>query len=124
LFHNIGIGQEEPQKRFYPPGVKGKPEFPELGRFNVTHRIEDRGAFKTPTLRELVSTGPYMHDGRFATLGEVVDYYNSGGPGLLGMDPRIHSLQLSGEERADLVSFLRSLSSDRPPPPPPALPPS
>ena len=53
LFHDIGIGQEDPQKRFYSSDLRGKPDFPELGRFNLTHRLEDRGAFKTPTLREL-----------------------------------------------------------------------
>ena len=55
-----------------------------MGRFNLTHRIEDRGAFKTPTLRELTSTAPYMHDGRFETLEAVVDYYDRGGSGGLG----------------------------------------
>lgn len=123
LFHDIGIGQEDPQKRFYPPDRHGKPDFPELGRFNLTHRLEDRGAFKTPTLRELVSTGPYMHDGRFGTLEEVVGYYNRGGAGLLGTDPRIHPLGLSAAEQLDLVDFLRALSSNRAAPPAPALPP-
>ncbi|MHB8419712.1 MAG: cytochrome-c peroxidase [Myxococcales bacterium] len=122
-FHDIGIGQEDPQKRFYPPGSRGKPDFPELGRFNETHRIEDRGAFKTPTLRELVNTGPYMHDGRFGTLEEVVAYYDRGGPRLLGMDPRIRPLGLTAQERSDLVAFLRALSASPPAPPPPELPP-
>jgi cytochrome c peroxidase len=123
-FHNIGIGQEDPQKRFYPPEQAGKPEFPELGRFNLTHRIEDRGAFKTPTLRELESTGPYMHDGRFGTLEEVVDYYDRGGLRALGMDPRMQPLGLTAEEKTDLVEFLRSLSANPPVPPAPTLPPS
>jgi cytochrome c peroxidase len=122
-FHDIGIGQENPQRRFYPPDRHGKPDFPELGRFNVTHRSEDRGAFKTPTLRELVDTGPYMHDGRFGTLEEVVDYYDRGGAGLLGMDPRIRPLDLTPAEKSDLVAFLRALSASRPAPPAPSLPP-
>jgi cytochrome c peroxidase len=123
LFHNIGIGQEDPQKRFYGPDKYGKPEFPELGRFNLSHRLEDRGAFKTPTLRELVATGPYMHDGRFGTLEEVVDYYDHGGARLLGMDPRIRPLGLTAAEKSALVAFLRALSANKPPPTPPTLPP-
>ncbi len=121
-FHDIGIGQEQPHERFYAPGARGKPDFPELGRFNVTHRIEDRGAFKTPTLRELTRTGPYMHDGRFDTLEAVVDYYDLGGPGLLGMDARVHPLHLSQEQKADLVELLKALSSNAPPPTAPLLP--
>jgi cytochrome c peroxidase len=123
LFHDIGIGQEEPLKRFYPPDPHGKPDFPELGRFNISHRLEDRGAFKTPTLRELTSTGPYMHDGRFGTLEEVVDYYDRGGAKVLGMDPRIVPLSLTPVDKTDLVAFLRALSSNPPTPPPPSLPP-
>jgi len=110
-FHNIGIGQELPQARFYPAGSRGKPDFPELGRFNMTHRIEDRGAFKTPTLRELVSTGPYMHDGRFGTLDDVVEYYDRGGLAAIGVDARIHPLHLDAHDKQCLVAFLRALSS-------------
>ncbi|HUB06753.1 MAG TPA: cytochrome c peroxidase [Myxococcales bacterium] len=121
-FHDIGIGQADPQKRFYPAGLRGKPDFPELGRFNVSHRLEDRGAFKTPTLRELVNTGPYMHDGSFGTLEQVVDYYDRGGLRVLGMDPRIHPLDLSAQDESDLVAFLRSLTASPPVPPPPVLP--
>ncbi|MHB1845697.1 MAG: cytochrome-c peroxidase, partial [Deltaproteobacteria bacterium] len=98
----------------------------ELGRFNVTHRLEDRGAFKTPTLRELDETAPYMHDGSFQTLEAVVDYYDAGGIGGqagLGVDPRIHPLGLSAEEKRDLVLFLHALSSHLRPPSPPELPP-
>jgi len=121
-FHVTGIGQEDPQRRFYPEGSRGKPDFPELGRFNVTHRLEDRGAFKTPTLRELADTGPYMHDGRFATLGEVVDYYDRGGLGALGQDPLIHPLGLAAQDKADLVAFLKALSSSPLPEKAPELP--
>jgi cytochrome c peroxidase len=64
-----------------------------------------------------------MHDGRFGTLEEVVGYYNRGGAGLLGTDPRIHPLGLSAAEQLDLVDFLRALSSNRAAPPAPALPP-
>ncbi len=123
-FHVTGIGQEDPQRRFYPPGLRGKADFPELGRFNVTHRLEDRGAFKTPTLRELVDTGPYMHDGRFSTLAQVVDYYDRGGLGEAGQSDRLHPLGLTAGEKLDLIAFLRALSASPPPPLPPALPPA
>ncbi len=99
-FHNIGIGQREPRKRFYPEG-NHKPPFPELGRFNLTHRPEDMGAFKTPTLRELDHTGPYMHDGSLETLEEVVDYYDHGGEQVATQDPRIKPLGLTSAQKSD-----------------------
>ena len=120
-FHNIGVGQNETTKRFY-PAMPGKPNFPELGRYNLTHREEDRGAFKTPTLRELTQTDPYMHAGQFETLEDVVAYYDKGGLGVPTQDPRIHPLGLTGPEKSALVEFLRGLSNGRAPAPPPELP--
>lgn len=84
------------------------------GRYIDTKRDEDKGKFRTPTLRELVYTPPYMHDGAFFTLEEVIDFYDRGG----GADPfgtksaRIRPLGLTAEEKQDLVSFLESLSGD------------
>lgn len=80
------------------------------GRYEVTRRPEDRGRFKTPTLRALTLTGPYMHDGSMATLEEVVEFYNRGGGQNPNLDPAMEPLQLSGEDRHDLVAFLRALS--------------
>jgi cytochrome c peroxidase len=80
------------------------------GRSLVTGREEDRARFKTPTLREVARTAPYMHDGSLATLEEVVDFYNRGGRANLGLDREIKPLGLSVGEKADLVSFLRALS--------------
>ncbi len=78
-------------------------------------RFADAGAgqgnFKTPTLREVVRTGPYMHDGSFATLEEVIDYYDRGGNSNPYLDRELHPMHLSAEEKANLALFLRSLSA-------------
>ncbi len=121
-FHNIGIGQREPYKQFYTDIGRHKPPYPELGRFNRTQRPEDLGAFKTPTLRELDHTDPYMHDGSLATLAEVVDYYNQGGERNANLDPRIKPLGLTDSQKADLIAFLHALSTDGVAPPTPVLP--
>lgn len=68
------------------------------------------GTFKTPTLREVARTSPYMHDGSIPTLEEVVDFYDHGGRSNPSIDPEIHPLHLSVEEKQALVAFLKSLS--------------
>jgi cytochrome c peroxidase len=80
------------------------------GRAAVTKVPVDRGAFKTPTLREVARTAPYMHDGSFATLAEVVDFYDRGGAPNAGLDPQLRPLKLAAAEKQDLIAFLRSLS--------------
>ena len=97
-FENIGIGMDKKD--------------PDLGRFLVTGRDEERGAFKTPTLREIEHTGPYMHDGRFKTLEEVVDHYDKGGIKNKYLDERIKPLKLSERDKSDLVAFLKALSGE------------
>jgi cytochrome c peroxidase len=97
--------------RFHNTGVAWRTGSPsDLGRAAVTDREEDRGAFKTPTLREVDRTGPYMHDGSFGTLEEVVDYYDRGAQPNRGLDSRIHPLNLGVREKQQLVAFLKSLS--------------
>lgn len=101
LFHNIGLDAE----------VEG------TGRGAVTGRRIDDGAYKTPTLRNVAVSGPYMHDDRFATLEEVVDFYSEGivdSPTIdpLIVDPRGGGAQLSRAEREDLVAFLRALTDE------------
>lgn len=84
-----------------------------LGRAKVTNRSSDHGKFKTPSLHNVEVSGPYMHDGRFATLAEVVEHYNSGIRRSATLSPKIKSpngLQLTEEEKADLVAFLKSLT--------------
>jgi cytochrome c peroxidase len=80
------------------------------GRARVTGRTEDVGAFKTPSLREVARTAPYMHDGSVGTLEEVVDFYDRGGRANAALDAEIRPLGLSVEERRALVVFLHALS--------------
>ncbi len=69
-----------------------------------------RGDFKTPTLREVEHTAPYMHDGSLATLDDVIDFYDGGGRANPSLDPEIRPLRLSAEEKRQLVAFLRTVS--------------
>ena len=80
------------------------------GRYGVTGREEDRGKFKTPTLRDVARTAPYMHDGSIASLDDVVNFYDGGGKANPGLDREIHALGLSAIEKHDLVAYLRSLT--------------
>jgi cytochrome c peroxidase len=80
------------------------------GRFAVSGKVEESGAFKTPTLREIAWTAPYMHDGSLATLSDVVEFFDRGGNPNPYLDPEIHPLHLSVEEKQALVAFLKSLS--------------
>ncbi|MGE3313894.1 MAG: cytochrome-c peroxidase [Planctomycetaceae bacterium] len=109
-FHNIGIGMDQKQ--------------PDAGR-EVHSKLEgDRGSFKTPTLREIARTAPYMHDGSVKTLEEVVAYYNKGGIANPQLDEEVYARELSKEEIADVVTFLTEglSSSDYPDHKPPQLP--
>jgi cytochrome c peroxidase len=96
-------------EQFHNTGVSYGKEPSDLGRFAVTRNPSDRGKFKTPTLRGLVLTGPYMHDGTFQSLEDVVEFYNRGGVTNPNRDPLIQPLGLSEDERRDLVAFLKAL---------------
>lgn len=85
----------------------------ELGRFLVTGSLKDIGAFKTPTLRDIALTTPYMHNGSQKTLREVIDFYNKGGEPNPNLDGGIQPLDLTEQEINDLVAFLESLTSRR-----------
>jgi len=85
----------------------------ELGRFNVTHIIADIGKFKTPTLRNIALTAPYLHDGSAKTLEEVVEYYDKGGDKNPFLDSAIFPLHLTDQEKQDLVAFLKALTSEQ-----------
>ena len=84
----------------------------DLGRYNVTKNVKDIGAFKTPTVREISRTAPYMHDGRFATLEQVIEHYNKGGVKNPFLDNQIIPLNLTQSEIKDLVEMLRSLEGE------------
>lgn len=98
MFANIGIGIDKPD--------------PDLGRFAVTHDPKDWGAFKTPTLREIARTAPYMHDGSLKTLDDVVEYYDKGGTPNRNLDAKIKPLHLAPQDKKDLVAFLNALSGE------------
>ncbi len=101
LYHNLGVGMDAAE--------------PDLGRFVVTGKDEDRGAFKTPTVRNVAQTAPYMHDGSQETLEEVVDWYIQGGHPNEHLDPKIVPLELTDQEKADLVAFMMELTGELPP---------
>ena len=80
------------------------------GRALVTHDPDDWGKFRTPTLRNIAETAPYMHNGAYATLEEVVAHYNRGGGDHPNKSGRIGPLKLSADQQADLVAFLKALT--------------
>jgi cytochrome c peroxidase len=79
------------------------------GRFEISRLSEDRGRFKTPSLRDVALTAPYMHDGSFDALDDVVEFYDRGAGSNPNLDPAIRPLRLTSAERSELVSFLRAL---------------
>jgi cytochrome c peroxidase len=109
-FHNVGVNINAAK--------------PDLGRYEVTQVVGDKGSFKTPTLREIARTAPYMHDGTMKTLEEVVEHYDKGGTTNPQLDEEIFPLKLTAQEKADLVTFMKEgLSSpDYPDVAPPKLP--
>jgi len=96
-FHNTGIAWRDAR-------------FSDTGRFLVTKRDRDQGAFKTPTLRQVAARPPYMHDGSIASLEEVVEYYDRGGNRNPNLDSELQPLGLTQDEKQALLAFLRSLS--------------
>jgi cytochrome c peroxidase len=85
---------------------------PDLGLGGITGKRRDAGKFKVPTLREVTHTGPYMHDGRFKTLDEVLEFYRKGGRPDAHLDSRIAPFFLDAAAKADLTAFLDSLSGE------------
>lgn len=104
-FHNTGVAWRESAT-----GSAANGSFTDEGRFAVTRLEADRGAFKTPTLREVARTAPYMHDGSLATLAAVIDFYDLGGRPNPALDPEVRPLGLTGDEKRALVAFLHALS--------------
>jgi cytochrome c peroxidase len=101
-FHNTGVG------------LDSSGEGHDLGRFRVTAKPSDRGAFRTPSLRNVAETPPYMHNGSLRSLRGVVDFYSEGGSLNPYLDPLIHRLNLNEKDRDDLVSFLNTLTGEMP----------
>ncbi|QEF98013.1 Cytochrome c551 peroxidase precursor [Stieleria maiorica] len=92
-YHNLGVGMEAGE--------------PDLGRYEVTKQEKDKGAFKTPTLRNIALSAPYMHDGSQKTLAEVVDWYDKGGHKNPWLSDKMKVLNLTDQEKADLVAFMK-----------------
>jgi cytochrome c peroxidase len=99
-FHNTGVG------------VGDDGAFADVGRYHETKVETDKGAFKTPTLRNVANTPPYMHNGSLQTLRQVVDFYAGGGNSNPCLDKEMKTIHLDGRERSDLVEFLKSLTGE------------
>ena len=97
-YHNLGVGMDKPK--------------PDLGRSVISKAASETGAFKTPTLRNVVETAPYMHDGSEATLKQVVEFYNRGGVKNPTLSKEIKPLNLTPQQIDDLVAFLEALSGE------------
>ncbi len=131
LFHDTGYGWMREQQRQAPPATTrvqaapgifydlpraliksvSTPRAADLGRYEVTEDPADRWKIRTPSLRNVAMTRPYMHDGGLPTLEAVIGFYNRGGAGHAGQDPRIRPLGLTAGEIADLAAFLNGLTA-------------
>ncbi|MEP7270864.1 MAG: cytochrome c peroxidase [Acidobacteriota bacterium] len=101
-YHNTGVGMDAPEDKL------------DKGRFDATKVEKDTGAFKTPTLRDVAKSAPYFHDGSVATLEAAVDHMLAGGKPNKYLDTaNLKKVALSPKEKAELLSFLRSLNVDR-----------
>lgn len=111
--HSIGLLTDN---NFHNTGLDDTYNSMNWGRYGVTSNVTDMGKFKTPTLRNIELTMPYMHDGRFSTLEQVVEFYNSGVHVSQYVDPimtkpgKEFGLQLSVQDKLDLVSFLKAFT--------------
>ena len=121
--HNTGVGTAPaaPVRVEVAPGISAAAVVPagparppqaarDLGRMGITDNPADLQAFRTPGLRNVALTAPYMHDGSLATLSDVVRFYAAGGEPNQNLDPRMQPLALSEGDVADLVAFLESLN--------------
>ena len=99
-YHNLGVGMDAKE--------------PDLGRYMITKDDKDQGAFKTPTIRNVALTAPYMHDGSQQTLEEVVEWYDKGGHPNEHLSDKIKKLELTKQEKADLVAYMKALTGEFP----------
>lgn len=99
-YHNLGIGMDV--------------EKPDLGRYEVTKDEKDKGAFKTPTIRNVALSGPYMHDGSLTTLEEVVEHYAKGGTPNKWLSDKVKKIEMSKQDKRDLVEFMRACNGTFP----------
>jgi cytochrome c peroxidase len=99
-YHNLGVGMDADK--------------PDLGRYEVTKQEKDKGAFKTPTIRNVEQSAPYMHDGSLETLEEVVEHYNKGGTPNPWLSDKVKKLNLSAQDKKDLVAFMKACTGPFP----------
>jgi cytochrome c peroxidase len=98
-YHNVGVGMDQ--------------ETPDAGRGKITSKVEETGAFKTPTLRDVAKSAPYFHDGSAKTLEEAVDFMLGGGKENPHLDKKnLQKQTITKEERDDLLAYLKSLNVD------------
>jgi cytochrome c peroxidase len=100
-FHNLGVGWDPETETFA-----------DDGRFEVTGEEADRGAFKTPTLRDVTKHPPFMHDGSVETLREVMELYDDGGHPNPNLDPKMKPLELTDEEIDQLLALMEALEGE------------
>jgi cytochrome c peroxidase len=121
LYHNIGVAAKDVNFEELARKVEGHPEdlaklshepgLNQLGRFLVTQERKDIGAFKTPQLRNVALTAPYMHDGSEQTLADVIEFYDRGGDPNPWLDGGMRPLGLTAQEKSDLVALLETFTS-------------
>jgi cytochrome c peroxidase len=125
-YHNLGVPknplyEQDPLRQIalrYQHYIRGVPEHVyrtadrDLGLYYTTKREDDKEKFRTPPLRYLVYTAPYMHNGVFETLEDVIDFYDDGGGDAANRSPLLEPLNLTEDEKFDLLEFLEALSGD------------
>lgn len=99
-YHNLGVGMDADE--------------PDLGRYAITKDEKDWGAFKTPTVRNVVHSAPFMHDGGLDTLLQVVEHYDKGGIPNKGLSDKVKKIGLTDQEKKDLVAFMEALTGSFP----------
>ena len=105
------VGPTFSDEEFHNTGVAWRnSKFLDDGRYTVTKLEKDRGKFKTPTLREIARTAPYMHDGSLTKLEDVIDFYDDGGRKNPNLDEEIRPLKLTAREKREVLTFLKSLT--------------
>lgn len=111
---NCHVGANLADEQYHNLGVGMAAKEPDLGRYTQTKLDKDKGAFKTPTIRNVVFSAPYMHDGSLQTLEEVVEHYNKGGDRNPWLSTKMSPLKLTSQQKVDLVEFMRACTGTFP----------
>ncbi len=108
------VGPNLTDEKYHNLGVGMMADKPDIGRAEISKDSKDTGAFKTPTIRNVALTGPYMHDGSQKTLAEVVEWYAKGGHPNEHLSDKVKKLELTEQDKADLVEFMKACTGDFP----------